>query len=128
MHSPFSTSQSVGGISREQLSCKVPIRDRLAHYAFRRYRGVYVGESLDASAPCTGVDRVRVNRIGSVDLDDSVADRVEREVGDRVQIELAHQVCPVSLGCLHTQAEGNRDFFCGLALGDELDHFTFPWR
>lgn len=26
----------------------------------------------------------------SVDLDDSVADRVEREIGDRVQIELAH--------------------------------------
>src|SRR5216683_2714042 len=61
-----------------------------------------------------------------VDLDDSVPHRIEREVGDRMQVELAHEVGAVSLCGLDAEAESGSDLLSSLTLRDQLNYLPFP--
>ena len=42
--------------------------------------------------------------LNSIDLDDSIAHGIKGDIRDRMQVELAHQVGPVSLRCLDAKA------------------------
>ena len=64
------------------------------------------------------------NDIPSIDLDDAVADGVEREIGDGVEIEFSHQVGAVSFGGFDAQAKSRGDLFSGFSFGDQLNHFA----
>lgn len=44
----------------------------------------------------------RRNVLRLVNLDDSVADGVKRQIRNRVYIKLTHQICAVSFCCLNT--------------------------
>ena len=58
-------------------------------------------------------------------MDDFVANGVADELGDRVEIQLEHDVGPMSLGSLHADAEKTRDFLIAFSLGEKLKDFPF---
>ena len=53
----------------------------------------------------------------SVDLNDPVPHGIKRKVGDRMQVEFAHQVCTMSFRRLDAEVKGRGNFFGGLSFG-----------
>jgi len=58
-------------------------------------------------------------------LDDVVADGVEDELGEGVEIEFEHDVGAVGFGGVDADVEEIGDFLVGLAFGEELEDFAF---
>jgi len=57
-------------------------------------------------------------------VNDIVPDRVEHQIADRVQLELAHDIRAMSFGGFHAQSQRNRDLFRALTLSQQLYHFA----
>ena len=57
--------------------------------------------------------------------DDVVADGVEDEFGEGVEIELEHDVGAMSFGGVDADAEDGGDFLVAFAFGEELEDFAF---
>jgi len=55
-------------------------------------------------------------------FDDARADRVARETGGVVDVELLHEMLAMFLHRLDADSEFRRGFLVGLALGNELEH------
>jgi len=54
-----------------------------------------------------------------------MADRIANQVTYSIQIELAHDVGPVSLDRSNADVQGRRHLLVGLALHEELNDFPF---
>jgi hypothetical protein len=61
-------------------------------------------------------------------LDQAFPKGVANELGDGMDVELAHRGRTMSLDRLDADAEQLRNLLVSVALGDELNHFTLPRR
>src|SRR5262249_10155969 len=67
-------------------------------------------------------------RTGLKDLDNAIPHCVQSEVGDGVQIQLAHNVGAVSFSGFHTEVICDGYFLAGLAFRQQLDDFPLAGR
>jgi len=72
--------------------------------------------------------RLKPVLLGGSGLDDVVADGVEDELGEGVEIEFEHDVGAVGFGGVDADVEEVGDFLVAFAFGEELEDFTFARR
>ena len=58
---------------------------------------------------------------------DVVADGVHDHLGQRVEVQLKHDVGAVSFGRIDADVEETGDFLVALAFGEELEDLPFAW-
>src|ERR1700757_5509027 len=59
---------------------------------------------------------------------DLIADCVQNDLAHRMQVELAHEIAPVSLRCFDAASQDHSHFLRRFALRDQLKHFPLPTR